>query len=67
MSGISASVVQDVRGVKPRGDASGLGELLPAAILIWVVGVALMVWRFRYAPEGYEDDAGFHYGREASR
>lgn len=41
------------------------GDLLAVALLIWVG------WRFCVRPllewmvlEGYEDEAGFHYGRE---
>lgn len=30
----------------------------------WIVGFAALVWLVLTAPEGFEDEAGFHFGRE---
>ncbi len=35
-----------------------------AALAMFLLGSAFVVYLFVTAPEGYEDETGFHYGKE---
>jgi len=41
-----------------------LSELLYVAVSVVVVSVAYLVYLLKTAPEGYEDENGFHYGKD---
>lgn len=35
-----------------------------AAIAILATSLAIVAWEYAHAPVGFEDDDGFHFGRE---
>lgn len=41
-----------------------MSELLCVAVLGVVVSVAYLAYLIKNAPEGYEDENGFHYGKD---
>lgn len=41
-----------------------MSELLCVAALGVVVSVAYLAYLLKTAPEGYEDENGFHYGKD---
>ena len=36
---------------------------LAAAALLYLIGLAFLLWEVLTAPEGWEDEHGFHYGK----
>lgn len=41
-----------------------MNPLLPYVVMIlWLACAGLFVWLCADAPEGYEDETGFHFGR----
>ena len=38
--------------------------IICSAVLLQIIGAAVMVTKMRRAPQGYEDAAGFHHGQE---
>ena len=41
-----------------------MSELLYVGIFVVVVSVAYLAYLLKTAPEGYEDENGFHYGKD---
>lgn len=38
---------------------------LATLALVWLIGLLWLVWLAFTAPEGFEDEHGFHFGPEA--
>lgn len=38
--------------------------IVPVTVVFFVMTFALVLFLIATAPEGYEDDTGFHYGKE---